>query len=225
MCRKSRDGKNTAKPMRNVTHTGKQPGRRRSPKEKEHTSRSRMTSSPPPPPIPSPKRPHRVQRQMQVEAGMCRKSRDGKNTAKTDAKCDAHRKTPKKTMRNGQLSRILDSAARRLLYFFARKHRKYRCEKKTQVQFRASKVAKTRVSAHASTKPTHPARRHARAANNNNNNKKVQTRNAAPPRILQGFHWGFTSVYNWLQNGVNRLEKGFHGCIKVLQGFLWIWNV
>ena len=28
--------------------------------------------------------PHRLERQMQVEAGMCRKSRDGQNTAKTD---------------------------------------------------------------------------------------------------------------------------------------------
>ena len=54
---------------------------------------------------------------MQVEAGMCRKSRDGQNTAKTDAKCDTHRKTPKKTMRNGELSMFLDSAARRLWHF------------------------------------------------------------------------------------------------------------
>ena len=106
-----------------------------------------------------PKPPHRVQRQMQVEAGMCRKSRDGKNTAKTDAKCDTHRKTPKKRMRRGQLSTMLDSAARRLLHFFARKHRKRRCEKKTQVQFRASKVPRFEFQHMPAKKSTHPARR------------------------------------------------------------------
>ena len=44
----------------------------------------------PPPPSPPKKPLHRVERQMEVEAGMCRKSRDGHNTAKTDAKCDTH---------------------------------------------------------------------------------------------------------------------------------------
>ena len=69
------------------------------------------TSSPPPPPHPPPplppqqkkvnkrKRKHkshgRHHPQMQVEAGMCGKSRDGKNTAKTDAKCDTHTHTGK----------------------------------------------------------------------------------------------------------------------------------
>ena len=103
--------------------------------------------------------PHRFERQMQVEAGMCRKSRDGQNTAKTDAKCDTHRKTPKKTMRNGELSMFLDSAARRLWHFFARKHRKYRRENKTQVQFRASKVPKLEFQHMPAKKSTHPARR------------------------------------------------------------------
>ena len=92
-------------------------GRRRSTKEKENTSRSRMDVITPPPPSPPPKPPHRVERQMQVEASMCRKSRDGQNTAKTDGKCNTHRKTPKKTMRNGELSMFLDSAARRLWHF------------------------------------------------------------------------------------------------------------
>ena len=46
-----------------------------------------------PPPHPPHKPPHRVQKQVQVEAGMCRKSRDGQNTANTDAKCDTHRIT------------------------------------------------------------------------------------------------------------------------------------
>ena len=76
-----------------VRHTAPQPSRRRSPKEKEHKSQSHGRH---PPPIPPPKPPRRVQKQVQVEAGMCRKSRDGQNTAKTDAKGDTDRKTPKK---------------------------------------------------------------------------------------------------------------------------------
>ena len=83
-------------------------------RKRKHKSQSHGRHHPPHPP---PKPPHRVERQMQVEAGMCRKSRDGQNTAKTDAKCDTHRKTPKKTMRNGELSMFLDSAARRLWHF------------------------------------------------------------------------------------------------------------
>ena len=41
---------------------------------------------------------------------------------------------------------FLDSAARRLRRFFARKHCKYRCENKTQVQFRVSKVPKLELT-------------------------------------------------------------------------------
>ena len=112
-------GKKTLqRPMRNATHThtGKQHSRRRSPKGKKTQVAVTWTSSPPIPPKP----PQRVQRQMQVEAGMCRKSRGGQNTAIADTKCDTDRKTPKTKMRNGQLSINLDSAARRLLHFLAR---------------------------------------------------------------------------------------------------------
>ena len=79
-------------------YTAPQHSRRRwSTKEKENSSRSRMdVITPPPRPIPPPKPPHRVERQMKVEAGMCRKSRDGQNTAKTDAKCDTTGKHRKK---------------------------------------------------------------------------------------------------------------------------------
>ena len=112
---------------------------------------------------------------MQVEAGMCRKSRDGQNTANTDAKVDTDRKTPKKTMRNGQPSRFLDSAARRLWHLFAKKHRKYRRNQKSQNKFR-EESAKTRVSAHASQEIDTPrAVADARAANNNNNNNTNNT--------------------------------------------------
>ena len=68
-------------------------------KETEDTSRIRMDVIPPHPP-------NRAERQMQVQAGMCRKSRVGKNTVKTDAKCDTRRKTPKKTMRNAELNML-----------------------------------------------------------------------------------------------------------------------
>ena len=108
-------------PPKRVRHTAPQRSRRRSPKEKENTSRSRMDVITPPPPIPPPpKPPHRVQKQVQVEAGMCRKSRDGQNTANTDAKGDTDRKTPKKTMRNGPPSRFLDQCRPPCARFFAK---------------------------------------------------------------------------------------------------------
>ena len=72
--------------------------------------------TPPPPHPPSPPPPHRVQKQVQVEAGMCRKSRD--DTANTDAKGDTDRKTPKKTMRNGPPSRFLDQCRPPCARFF-----------------------------------------------------------------------------------------------------------
>ena len=53
---------------------------------------------PPIPPSPPPP-PHRAERQMQVQAGMCKKSRFGKTTVKTAAKCDTHRKQQKKQKR------------------------------------------------------------------------------------------------------------------------------
>ena len=80
--------------------------------------------------------PNRAEREMQVQAGMCRKSRVGKNTVKTDAECDTHRKIPTKTMRNAEVNTFLHSAARRLGHFFAIKHRKNRCESNSKVQFR-----------------------------------------------------------------------------------------
>ena len=53
---------------------------------------------------------------------------------------------------------FLDSAARRLRRFFARKHRKYRCENKTQVQFRVSKVPKLELQHMPAKKSHHPTR-------------------------------------------------------------------
>ena len=86
MCKKSRVGKNTVKTDAKCdTHRKQQ--------EKQKTQVAfAWTSSPPPIPPPPP---HRAERQMQVEAGMCRKSRVGKNTVKTDAKCDTQENTEK----------------------------------------------------------------------------------------------------------------------------------
>ena len=65
----------------------------------------------------------------------------------------------KKTMRNGQPSRFLDSAARRLWHFFAKKHRKYRRKQKSQNKFRERKVPKFESQHMPARKSTHPARR------------------------------------------------------------------
>ena len=63
----------------------------------------------------------------------CAKSRESAKTPYTsDAKCDTDRKTPKKTMRNGELSIFWYSVACRLSQFFARKQRRNRCENNTQ---------------------------------------------------------------------------------------------
>ena len=103
--------------------------------------------------------PNRAEREMQVQAGLCRKSRVGENTVKTDAECDTHRKTPNKTMRNAEVNTFLHSAARRLGHFFAIKHRKNRCESKSKVQFRVSKVPKLEFQHMPAQESHHPARR------------------------------------------------------------------
>ena len=138
---------------------------------------------------------------MQVEAGMCRKSRDGQNTAKTDAKCGIHRKTPKKTMRNGELSMFLDSAARRLWHFFATKHRKYRRENKTQVQFRASKAPTLEFQHMPAKKSTHPARRQTHVLLTTTTTATAATRassNSSKSNISDSYNYsyGYGCYYN-----------------------------
>ena len=103
--------------------------------------------------------PNRAEREMQVQAGMCRKSRVGKKTVKTDAGCDTHRKTQKNTMRNAEVNTFLHSAARRLGHFFAMKHRKNRCESKSKVQLRAKQVPKRECQHMPAKESHHPARR------------------------------------------------------------------
>ena len=118
MCKKSRFGKNTAKTDAKCdTHRKQQ-------KNGRHMSHSHGPA----------------EIQMQVQAGMCNRSRVGENTVKTDVKGQSQRK--KKATRNGEIRNFLYSVPRRLAHFFARKHHKNRCEKKTQNQFRVSKVPK-----------------------------------------------------------------------------------
>ena len=116
----------------------------------------------PPPPIPPPP-PHRAERQMLASRSRhdpaCAESRESAKTLQKPMRNATLRKTTKKTMRNGELSMFLDSAARRLRRFFARKHRKYRCENKTQVQFRVSKVPKLELQHMPAKKSHHSTRR------------------------------------------------------------------
>ena len=79
---------------RRASQSNRQRLRSNATKETEDTSRIRMDVITPPP-IPPPPPPHRAERQMQVEAGVCKKSRVCKHTVKIDAKCDTHRKQQK----------------------------------------------------------------------------------------------------------------------------------
>ena len=76
---------------------------------------------------------------------MCRKSRVGKNTAKTDAKCDTQENTEKNDAK-WRAEHVFGQCSAPVAAFFARKHRKYRCENKTQVQFRVSKCQNSSFS-------------------------------------------------------------------------------
>ena len=69
-----------------------------------------------------------------------------------------HRKTPKKTMRNAEVNTFLHSAARRLGHFLAIKHRINRCESRSKVQFRVSKVRKLEFQHMPAKESHHPAR-------------------------------------------------------------------
>ena len=80
---------------------------------------------------------------MQVQAGMCRKSKVGKNTAKNYAECDTHRKTPKKTMRHAELDMFLHGAARRLAHFFCYKAPQKPMRKQKQSSIAGEQSAKT----------------------------------------------------------------------------------
>ena len=137
MCKKSRVGKN-------VVNTDAKCDTHRKQQEKQKTQVAFAWTSSPPLPCPPP--PHRAERQMPVEAGMCRKSRVGKNTVKTDAKCATHRKTPKTTMRNAEVNTFLHSAGTLFCYNTPQKPMR----KQKQSSILGEESAKTRVSAHAS---------------------------------------------------------------------------
>ena len=112
-CAESREMAKTLQiPMRNATHTKDNNIAEEGQHKKIKTPVAvAWTSSPPPPSPPNPRRELKEECKSKLA---CAESRD----ANTDAKGDTDRKTPKKTMRNGQPSRFLDSAARRLWHFF-----------------------------------------------------------------------------------------------------------
>ena len=160
--------------------------------KKENTSRIRMDviTPPPHPPTPpphqctAPAREHkkektkgafawtssplhpsnRAEREMQVQAGMCRKSRVGENTVKTDAKC------------RGQHGFAQCSPAGWDTFCYKTPQKPMRKQKQSSIPREQS--AKTRVSAHASKgiAPPHTAA-DATAANNNNNKSNNNNHN------------------------------------------------
>ena len=75
----------------------------------------------------------------------CEMRHTQENTEKNDAKWRAEH--------------VFGQCSPPVVAFFARKHRKYRRENKTQVQFRASKVPKLEFQHMPAKKSTHPARR------------------------------------------------------------------
>ena len=111
----------------------------------------------------------------------CAKSRESAKTPqKTDAKCDTHRKTPEKTMRNGKLGIFLYSAARRLAHFFVREHPQKPMRKQNANSIPGEQSATTRVSAHASKEIATPrAAADGSAANNNHHNHPQKPRSSS----------------------------------------------
>ena len=113
--------------MRNATHIGSNKNNRR---DKSH----RMD----PPPSPRTELKYKCKSKL-----VCAKSRESAKTPYKPMRKASHRgKHRKKTTRNGEIRNFLYSVFLRLAHLFARKHRKNRCEKKTQNQFRVSKVPK-----------------------------------------------------------------------------------
>ena len=128
-------------------------------KETEDTSRIRMdVITPPPTPCPPPP-PPRAELNASLSGHVQKVESRQKHRKNRCEMRHTHTQTPKKTMRNGELSMFLYSAARRLLQFCARKHRKNRCENKTQVQLRVSKAPKLEFQHMPAKKSHNPARR------------------------------------------------------------------
>ena len=89
----------------------------------------------------------------------CAESRESGTYCKNRCRMRHTGKHRKKTMRNAEVNTFLHSAARRLGHFFAIKHRKNRCESKSKVQFRVSKVPKLEFQHMPAKESHHPARR------------------------------------------------------------------
>ena len=132
----------------------------------------------PPPPTP-PKPPHRAERQMQVQAGMCRKSRVGKNIVKTDAKCDTHTHTQENIEKKNAKCRaqhVFAQCSPPAGALFCYKTPQKPMRKQKQSSIAGEQSAKTRVSAHASKGIAPPrAAANATAANYNCKHRRTKT--------------------------------------------------
>ena len=163
--------------MRNATHIGNNKRNRR---HKPHSDGRHR-------PHPIPPHPHTELQDKckpKLACGMCKKSRVGKNTATKTMRNATHTHTHTQESAEQKRYELESSAffwysvARRLSQFFARKRRKNRCENKTQVQFRVSKVPKLEFQRMPAKKSHHPARRQMpRAANNNNSSSSSGSSN------------------------------------------------
>ena len=89
---------------------------------------------------------NRAEREMQVQAGMCRKSRVA-NTVKNPCRMRRTQQNTEKTMRNAEVNTFLHSAAGTL---FCYKTPQKPMRKQKQSSIPGEQSAKTRVSAHAS---------------------------------------------------------------------------
>ena len=123
--------------MRNTTHIGSNKRNRR------HKSHSHGRHHPPRPHHPPPP-PHRAERQMQVEAGMCR------NTGK-------HRKQRCEMQRSTRFAQC--SVQPGGWDTFAIQQRKNRCDSRSKVKFWVRNVPKLEIQHMPAKESHHPARR------------------------------------------------------------------
>ena len=89
----------------------------------------------------------------------CAESREMAKTLQKPMRNATHTGKHRKNDAKWRAEHVFGQCSPPVVAFFARKHRKYRRENKTQVQFRASKVPKLEFQHMPAKKSTHPARR------------------------------------------------------------------